>query len=409
MRRMAQPRRPHKGEDPSKVYWHDDVMLRAQLVEYNKRDVEIERALYRRLPPLSEEEQKLWVLDALINARGFAIDVLLAQAAQKIVEQEQSAIDADIAVLTAGKITPANQVARIAEYVRERGHEIKNLSKRAVSTVLAGDLSNDVRQILELRRAGAQAAVRKLERLLASVDADHRLRGTLRFHGASTGRWAGRAFQPQNLKKPQTADLDGAIDAILTGDMARVRQLGTPLAVAGDVSRSMICAAPGHRLIGGDFSSIESRVLAWLAGEDWKLDTYRQFDISNDPALEPYCVTASRILKRTVTLENEADRQIRKTCDLAFGYGGGLGAWRRFDGSNIYDDDAVNRFKAEWRSAHKATARFWRGLEAGVPRTVRSGQRVTLRNLSFEYHNHALYLTLPSGRRLVYPEAQGAG
>ena len=111
-----------------------------------------------------------------------------------------------------------------------------------------------------MRQQGAQAAARKLDSLLAGIDADHRLRGTLRFHGASTGRWSGSRFQPQNLKKPQTKNLNAAITAVRSGDLKRVRAIGAPLAIVGDISRNMICAAPGHVLYGADFSAIESRV-----------------------------------------------------------------------------------------------------------------------------------------------------
>src|SRR5262249_25488832 len=145
------------------------------------------------------------------------------------------------------------------------------------------------------------------DRLLASIDIDNRLRGSLLFHGSSTGRWSGRGYQPQNLKRVELNDLDAAVDAVRGGDMKRIRALGAPLTVAGDVSRAMICAAPGYVLIGGDFSAIESRVLAWLTGEKWKVTNYYEFDRTGDPQLEP-CATATRILKRPVTPEDEADR-----------------------------------------------------------------------------------------------------
>src|SRR5262249_17197260 len=114
---------------------------------------------------------------------------------------------------------------------------------------------------------------------------------------------------------------------------------------------AMVRAAPGHVLIGAHFSAIESRVLAWISGETWKLNTYREFDRTGDPALEPYCVTASKIFKRTVTPDDEAGRQIGKTCDLAFGYGGGVRAWRRADPSNTYSDEPI-------LAAKSSTARF---------------------------------------------------
>jgi DNA polymerase len=290
--------------------------------------------------------------------------------------------------------------------VQARGHQLKGLTKRSVSAVLAGDPGDDVRQLLGLRGEGSRAAVRKLDSLFASVDADNRVRGTLKFHGAAPGRWSGRGFQPQNLKRPETKDLDAAVAAILAGDVNRIRALGPPLTVVGDVSRSIVCATLGDLLLSGDFSAAESRGLAWLAGEDWKLEVYRQFDRTGDPSVEPYCVTAGRVLQRTVTPDDEAGRQTGKTCDLAFGYGGGLGAWRRFDSSDTHADADVERFKREWREQHAATVRFWRALEGIARRAIRSGQRITLGRLAAEYENGTLYLVLPSGRRLAYPGAR---
>ena len=147
------------------------------------------------------------------------------------------------------------------------------------------------------------------------------------------------------------------------------------------------------------------RVLAWIAGETWKLDAYRKFDETGDPEFEPYCQTASRILQRAVTPADEADRAIGKTCDLAFGYGGGLGAFRRFDTSKTHDDNQVENFKIKWRAQHVMTVHFWRALENMLRRALRSKQRTTLRCLVAEFVDGNLYLTLPSGRRLTYPEA----
>jgi Toprim domain-containing protein/CHC2-type zinc finger protein len=377
-----------------------------RLYQYCRRDVDVARALYQRLPALCASEQVMWALDARINARGFHVDRALAIAAQQIVRTEQTSIDAEVATLTKGTVTTANQTARITAFVRERGHALLNLNKLTVADVLATNPGADVRRLLELRRDGSRAAVRKLTTLLASIDADDRSRGTLKYHGASTGRWSGRGFQPQNLKKPETRDIDAAVNAILAGDMSRLRAIGAPLKLVGDVSRAMICAKPDHLLIGGDFSAIESRVLAWIAGEDWKLNNYREYDRTGDPALEPYCVTATHILKRPITPKDTIGRQIGKTCDLAFGYGGGLGAWRKFDRSNNHSDADVERFKRDWRAAHKATVTFWRALETTMKRAIRTRLPVTLRSLTCTFENGTLYLTLPSGRRLAYPAAR---
>ena len=199
-----------------------------------------------------------------------------------------------------------------------------------------------------------KAAVKKIDALLARAGDDDRVRGAFRYHGAATGRWAGEGFQPQNLKRPVVDDLAAAIDAVATGDYEHVKKLyPRPLAVVGDCSRSMITAAPGHVLIGADFSSIESRVLAWIAGEGWKLDAYRRFDATRDPRDEPYCETACKIFRvpsGTYT-KDSPERSVGKTCDLAFGYQGGLNAWRKFE-PDKFTDAEVETFKTEWRAAH---------------------------------------------------------
>jgi DNA polymerase bacteriophage-type len=406
MLKMAKPRRPRKGEDPNGIYWHDIPELRARLYTYCKRDVEVERALYRRLKPLSAAERKVWRLDAIINERGLYVDVGLAMAARSIVLAEQAAIDVEIAEITNGEITSVHQVERIKTFLERHGHAIGGVTKKSVAAALAHDLSDTVRRVLELRRDGARASANKLDSLLAGVDEDSRLRGTLRYHGSSTGRWSGSRFQPQNLKKSGDVDIDAAIAAVRTGDLAKVRELGAPLSVVGDISRAMICAAPGHVLIGADFSAIESRVLAWVADETWKLETYRKYDATGNPEFEPYCVMASQALRRTVTPEDKAGRSFGKTYDLAFGFGGGLGAWRKFDSSETYSDAEIEAFKDAFRNNHPATVKFWHALENAAIRCVTFGGRVALERIIFDYTDGTLYLTLPSGRRLAYPEAK---
>jgi DNA polymerase len=397
MRTMSKPR---KGGG-----WHDDPEKIARLGEYCARDVEVERALYHRLPHLSDAEQALWQLDAGINSRGFFVDTELAEAARKIVQAEQAAIEIEITRITGGAITSINQVAKMAALLRDRGHDVTSVTKQSVKALLARQPDGDIQRLLTLRQEGGRAAARKLDSLLAGADTDQRLRGCFRFHGAATGRWSGARFQPQNLKKPSIADLDGAIGAVRSGDLAKVRAFGPPVAVIGDLSRAMIRAKPEHDLIGADFSAIESRVLAWLADETWKLDTYRKFDSTSYPADEPYCVTASRILKRTVTPDDKAGRQIGKVADLALGYGGGLGAWRRFATSDTRADAEIQRNINDWRRAHPKIVALWKTLEKAAHRCIKTGLPSRLGTVAFEQRDAALLMILPSGRALSYPEA----
>jgi DNA polymerase len=324
-----------------------------RLHAYCRRDVEVERELFHRLPPLTESEQGLWLLDHKINLRGIPIDRPLALAVAELAKKQRISINAEIEALTGGKITTANQRDRILEWIAADGCEMSSLTKVEVKKALANGAGDGVRKLLELRAIGSQAAASKVKTLLAGLDDDDRLRETLVFHGSAPGRWSGRRFQPQNLKKPaKTLDVDAAIAAIKSGELGRIEALGQPLSIAADVSRGLICARPGHVLLGADFSAVESRVLAWLADDKKKLATYRAFDETGNPELEPYCVTASKILGRVVTPADEEGRAIGKTADLALGFGGSVGAWRKLAPNDTRSDEEIKANVSSWRAAH---------------------------------------------------------
>jgi DNA polymerase len=407
MLQMAKPRRARKSEDPNGVYFFDDDARKQRLYAYCMYDVQILRELYQRLRPLSEAEQELWQLDQSINQRGFYVDRTFAKAALKVARAVRPAIDAELEQITGGAVTRVGQVTRLQAWVRERGCcDVLKLDKKAIGELLDTGLPPEVQRVLELRRDGAQSATKKIDSLLASCGADGRVRGALKFHGASTGRWTGSNFQPQNLKRPEVDDLDSAIAAVATGDLAQVKaKFPRPLSVIGDITRSLICAAPGKVLIGADLSSIESRVLAWIAGEEWKLDTYRRFDATQDPRDEPYCITACKIFGKPGGTFNPGspERKVGKTCDLAFGDQGGLGAWRKFE-PDRFSDQKVEQFKVEWRAAHPAIKKFWYGVDVAAWKAVRDrGQIVRCGRLAFLCRGTFLLLRLPSGRKLAYP------
>jgi DNA polymerase bacteriophage-type len=413
MHQTSKPRRPRKDEDPAGTYWFDDQDRLDRLYSYCKQDVEVERELYNRLPALSLAEQALWVLSSKINSRGFCVDREFALAARRIAKAAAPEIDAELGELTGGAVTGINQVARLLEWLKAQGYAGKSLDRKAIDRQLEKeDLPSPVRTALELRLGGAQAAVKKIDALLARAGDDNRVRGAFRYHGASTGRWAGEGFQPQNLKRPVTEDLDAAIAAVATGDYAHVKKIyPRPLSVVGDCSRSMIIAAPGHVLIGADFSSIESRVLAWAAAEKWKLDSYVRYDASRDPRDEPYCITACKIFRvpdGTYT-KSSSERGVGKTCDLAFGYMGGLNAWRKFEPEK-FSDEEVERFKKEWRAAHPAIKRFWYDIDRAAWTAVRDrGKVVQCGPVAFKCNGAFLQLKLPSGRKLSYPQPRIIG
>ena len=414
MHQMSKPRRRRKDEAADQTYWFEDEELLQRLYGYCRQDVEVERELYNLLPPLSPTEQIIWQLSNGINGRGFCVDRAFAQAARKIAEQAAPAIDEEIRAITGGEVGSINQIAKLTAWLQDHGCRLQKLDRKAIERQL--DKGNDelaapVRRVLELRLGGAQAATKKINALLARAGGDDRIRGGFRYHGTATGRWSGEGFQAQNLKRPVVDDLDAAIAAVATGDYQYVRSLyPRPLTVVGDCSRAMICAAPGKVLIGADFSSIESRVLAWVAGEQWKLDSYRRFDATHDPRDEPYCITACKIFNKpngTYT-KDSPERSIGKTCDLAFGYAGGVNAFRKF--SDAFTDEEVKQFNKDWRAAHPNIKQLWHRLDKAAWTAVQQrGCLVRCGIVRFQCDGIFLQLTLPSGRTLFYPQPRIIG
>ena len=412
MHQTSKPRRAHKDEDPSQVYWFDDDARLQRLSAHCKQDVEVERELYNRLPPLSPAEQSLWELTCKINIRGFYVDRKFAGAARQIAQAAVPEIDQEIAEITGGDVTSINQVARLTAWLQAHGCTLQKLDRAAVERQLGkDDLPPTVRRALELRLGGAQAAVKKIDALLARAGADDRIRGGFRYHGAGTGRWTGEGFQAQNLKRPVVDDLNSAIAAVATGSYQHLRRsYPRPLAVIGDCSRAMICAATGKTLIGADFSSIESRVLAWVAGEEWKLDSYRRYDATHDPRDEPYCITACRIFNKPIGTytKDSPERNVGKTCDLAFGYAGGINAFRKF--SDKFTDEQVKQFNKDWRAAHPEIKRLWYRLDRAAWTAVQQrGRTVRCSVVTFRCDGTFLRLKLPSGRKLSYPQPRIIG
>jgi DNA polymerase len=404
MLQMAKPRRPRKGEDPEAILWFDDPVRRQQLYAYCKQDVVTERELHRHVPFLDGAEQALWILDQAINDRGVHIDRPLLDAALRIAEQGRAEIDAELAKITGGEIDSVHQVGRLLAWLNAHGAKLKNIGKESLEKELTNGLREATRQVIRLRLDGAHAAANKLDTMRAWLNGDSRARGTLKFHGASTGRWSSYGIQLQNLKRP-IEDIDKAIDAVALGSLEQLRQhYPRPISVVGDITRGLICAAPGHRLIAGDLSGIESRVLAWVSGQQSKLDMWAKFDRTGDPKDEPYYL----IGKMSGMPEDKA-RPIGKTADLAFGYQGAVGAWRKLAPDDSASDEHIKQLQYRWHNAHPHTVLFWKTINEKAVKAVRTPgrmvkfQRPEWRHISFESDGSFLFMHLPSGRKLAYP------
>jgi Protein of unknown function (DUF3987) len=403
MKQLAKPRKPRKGEDPTKTYWHDDPALFTTLCEYNRIDVAATAAIVERFGFIPPAEQRVWEMDAAINDRGLHIDVGLLEAAIAIGDQAAVELAEATARLTDGEITSPAQTARIVKWLAGRGCVVPDVQKDTLVEVLQQpDLSGDARQLIELRLNGAHAAVSKLSTLRDWVDEDQRIRGTFRYHGASPGRWTSVGVQMQNLKKPTVADTGAAIAAVRCGNLAELRaRYPNPLSVVGDIARAMITAAPGHRLFIADLSGVESRGLAYIADEKTKLDAWREFDRTGDPKDEPYY----RLAVEDLHFTGDDARARGKVADLAFQYGGVLGAWRNLaPADDATSDHVVRDYRRTWLRRHPNIQNFWAiSIRKAVNAIEHPGERFTAARVAFVYEHQFLRLELPSGRRIAYP------
>jgi DNA polymerase len=408
MRQMARPRKNRKGEKG--IHWVFDAEKLARLITYCAHDTRCCRAVWThpRLVHLTPSERQLQIIDAAINRRGVHFNRRFVENARDLSMRERTALNNKLSELTDGAVTSVDQTKRLLKYINKHGHNLTSVDRQSISAALAANPEEATRLVLEIRREGARASTRKFRRILAWGNEDDRLRGTMRFHGGAPGRWSGRGPQLQNLKRNDLNVPPNAIDAVLAGDREALAKYGPPLEVIGSVSKAVLDAAPGHRLMKCDLSSIESRILAGFAGETWKLAAYREFDRTGDTQLEPYCVVARKMLRKNDPLAEitQAERQIGKGGDLAGGFGGSARAWRRLVPKDDRSDGEIKADIHAWRQAHPKTTQFWRTLSSAARLAVRTGGEHKAGPITASYRNETLYLTLPSGRSIAYPHAR---
>lgn len=404
-RLMLQMARPRKVEG-DKITWWDDSDKLQRLIAYCKNDVEVERALEKRLRPLSESELKLWHLDQVVNDRGVLVDEALATAAKKIVKQAQASLDARMRELTGYAVSKCSNRNELVAWVRSQGVKCESIGKEAIEEILEEtvDLPPKVRQVLEVRRESAKASVAKIDALLnGKSPEDGRAKGLIQFHAASTGRWGGRRFQPQNIKKPEHGSLIPLlIDLILAGESEMLDMLGIPwLTAVADTLRGMLVVEKGRRLMAADYNAIEARVLAWLAGQD---DLVRLFNSGG----KVYETMASRIYGVPVEqiVKTDPRRQLGKTAVLGCGYGMGAPKFQATcakDGIEI-DIDMAKTVVDVYRQSNDRIKQFWYDMEnAAVAAVKNRGSVQRVGKIAFKVAGSFLFMRLPSGRFLSYP------
>lgn len=376
--------------------WKEDEASLARLAEYCKADVMAEYALDKALPPLPEKERHIWRLDQRINDRGIRVDVAAAKNAIALISAHESALTQELNTLTGGAVKSAKASAALAQHLG-----LDNVQKATVADAVKDETCPTRKRIMEIRQSLGQSSVAKFQALLQATDPrDHRMRGMFLYHGAATGRWSGKGFQPQNLPRGNAdrfENPDDIIDAMSLRDPGLISLVwGDPIEAAANCLRGMLIASEGRQLVAADFASIEGRGLAWVAGEEHVLQGYRD-------GLDPYKVDASAIYKVAYKEITKPQRQVGKTANLACGYMGGVAAMKRFGADRMgLSDEELQDIVTKWRAGRPATVDLWRGLDDAAMVAVKYGTAQDYRRIRFGIKGAFLCMKLPSGRLLRY-------
>jgi len=386
MMRMARPRRTNP--DGSHVWW-DTPDKMAALISYCEQDVRTEIAVAERLVEMDQQERQVFLLDQRINDRGVMLDRDLLNRVRVLADNSKEEIDAEIARLTKGKVTGATKGVDLVKWLNSYGVRTKSVDKQHVAALLArDDLHPVIRKVLELRQDGAKSSTAKLDSMENAAGPDDRMRGLLVYHGAATGRWSGKLVQPQNFPRPakKQDELNEIIAKLKRGESVADHGAGTQ--IASDLLRSMLIAKPGHRLLFADYSAIEARVLAWLAGETTLVETFAKGG-------DVYRVMAKDIYNKPVDKIDGNERQVGKMAILGCGYGmGGKRFAEQCAAMGIaVDVEEAKRIVSVYREANSAISGYWRQLEEEFLENCRG---VISKKGSFAR------LPLKSGRCLTY-------
>lgn len=399
MMKMCKP----KSRNEAGVYsWHEEPEDLKRLAAYCEQDVETERELYKRLVQLSASEQEMFYLDHKINQRGIKVDLPSIEKAIEIAARETKRLDEEINAATAGRVSRCSQSVALAEWIREQGVNCDGVAKADVTELLTvPGLPEPVRLALECRKAAAKSSVAKLESMRNRASKDSRVRGTMQYHGAGqTGRWAGRGIQIHNF--PRGSSDPGHIEETfrqIQNGVGNLEQISNAL-------RGFIIAGEGKRLISVDFASVESRIIAWLSGEESKLDIFRS-------GKDPYIYLASKIYKIPYEEVTKDLRLVGKVSELACGFQGGVGALQVM--ATTYgikkEEWEWEEIKCAWRASHPNIENFWYKMERAAIAAVRnpgtvfkvSGPTIGGPVIAYKKVGSFLFCKLPSGRKISYP------
>ncbi len=370
-----------------------------RFIAYNLRDVETEQGIQQRLAayPVPDDIWKQYALDQEINDRGIRVDPALVSSAIVLNEETRITLEDEMRQLTG--LNNPNSVTQLKSWLAENGTETPGLNKKQIRELLAG-ADKEVKTTLLLRQQLAKSSVTKYQAMERTVCRDGRIRGMFQFYGAvRSGRWAGRGVQLQNLPQNHIADLKGARDLAVRRDRAGLEVLYASVPeVLSELIRTAFVPEEGKKFIVADFSAIEARVIAWLAGETWRTEVFASGG-------DIYCASASRMFRVPVEKNgvNGHLRQKGKIAELALGYGGGTGALKAMGALEMgLKEEELQELVTAWRNANPRIRRLWQEVDKAVKTAIRNRTTIHAVNMLFSYRSGLLLIRLPSGRTLSY-------
>lgn len=378
-----------------------DLVKWQQYKDYNIIDVDAESDVSDALSfyNIPVTEHNYWILDQLMADRGICVD-------QKFIHNAL-AMDATYRgrllkeALDLAGIQNANSAAQIKDWLSaEMDEKITTLKKAVIPELLARAKNPTIKKIIEIRQNLAKSSVAKYHTMLRYLCADGRLHGIILYYGASrTGRAAGRGLQPHNLPRGDFKDPFKPRKLVAYRDIDFMQMCYGPTPnVLSSLIRTAFMAGPGKTLLVADYSAIEACVLAWLAGEQWRLDVFfKGGDI--------YSVSAAKAFKLLLANITDDLRQQGKVLELACGYGGGVNAVTQMDNKKVIPDDEKQPLVDAWRKESPAIKQYWKDIENAAKQAIVKGERTRVRNILFDYRRGSLFITLPSGRKLTYAGA----
>lgn len=371
----------------------------SEFKSYNLRDVEAEIAIQEKLTkfPVPEEVWNDYHLDQEINDRGVSLDMPFVNEAIKMDTRSRSELLQKMKKLT--DLDNPNSVAQMKNWLSDQGLETDSLGKKVVSELIQ-TAPPDLKEVLELRQSLAKSSVKKYSAMENAVCADGRARGMFQFYGANrTGRWAGRIIQLQNLPQNHLPDLEQARALVRCGDFEALEMLYDSIPeVLSELIRTSFVPTAGRKFIVADFSAIEARVIAWLAGEKWRQQVF-------ESGGDIYCASASQMFSVPVAKHgvNGHLRQKGKIAELALGYGGSVGALKAMGALEMgLNEDELQPLVTAWRTTNPNIVRLWWAVDKAAMKTVRERTVTETHGIRFSYQSGMLFITLPSGRRLSY-------